>query len=131
MAKAEFEHRFKSIVLQEQDRREFIRRSLGLGLALPFAGARVGPANVLAAPNAQDTPKSGGTLTLAVASSPISWDLKSSNWDNNYAIQDNLYDPLFVLNEKEEPQPWLAESWTVSDDGLTYAFKLRQGVTFH
>ena len=131
MVKAEFENRFKSIVLQEQDRREFIRRSLGLGLALPFAGALVGPANVLAAPNAQDTPKSGGTITLAVASSPISWDLKSSNWDNNYAIQDNLYDPLFVLNEKEEPQPWLAESWTVSDDGLTYEFKLRQGVTFH
>ncbi len=30
-----------------------------------------------------------------------------------------------------EVQPALAESWTVSDDQLTYAFTIREGVTFH
>ena len=28
-------------------------------------------------------------------------------------------------------QPGLAESWTVSDDGLEYTFNLRQDVAFH
>lgn len=34
-------------------------------------------------------------------------------------------------NTMMNPVPGLAESWTVSDDGLTYTFQLRQGAKFH
>lgn len=44
----------------------------------------------------------------------------------------NVYDPLVrVAGNPPEPVPALAESWTMSDDGLTYTFKLNAGAKFH
>jgi peptide/nickel transport system substrate-binding protein len=43
----------------------------------------------------------------------------------------NLYDSLVFPNVKGSVDPWLAESWNVSQDGLTYTFKLRSDVKFH
>jgi peptide/nickel transport system substrate-binding protein len=44
-----------------------------------------------------------------------------------YALHDALVKPM----PGEPTAPSLAESWTVSPDGLVYEFKLRQGVKFH
>jgi ABC-type transport system substrate-binding protein len=41
-----------------------------------------------------------------------------------------LYAGLTRLDENGEPYPSLAESWSVSDDGLTYTFRLRDGLEF-
>lgn len=43
----------------------------------------------------------------------------------------NIYDGLLVGDTDGSLQPALAEEYTVSDDGLTYTFTLRDGVTFH
>ncbi len=43
----------------------------------------------------------------------------------------NIYDTLIFPNAEGGVDPWLAESWSVSDDALTYTFNLRQGVKFH
>lgn len=41
-----------------------------------------------------------------------------------------IYDTLLSIDENYKPQPQMA-SWTVSDDGLTYVFTLRDGLKFH
>jgi peptide/nickel transport system substrate-binding protein len=43
----------------------------------------------------------------------------------------NVFEGLTRINAKGEVLPALAESWTVSDDGKIYAFKLHKDVKFH
>jgi peptide/nickel transport system substrate-binding protein len=53
---------------------------------------------------------------------------------NDYASSSsivNLYDTLVFPNAKGGVDPWLATSWNVSPDNVTYTFHLRSGVTFH
>ena len=47
-------------------------------------------------------------------------------------IARNVLDGLVAVNPADgSVNPWLAESWEVSPDGLSYTFKLRQDVVFH
>ena len=46
-------------------------------------------------------------------------------------VVDQLCEGLLELDAALHIQPALAEAWTVSDDGLTYAFRLRSGASFH
>ena len=46
----------------------------------------------------------------------------------------NIYDTLIFPDPSggsTNAVPWVAESWEISDDGLTYTFHLRSGVLFH
>jgi peptide/nickel transport system substrate-binding protein len=46
----------------------------------------------------------------------------------------NVYDQLFFIDETKsaaELRPGLAESFTISEDGRTFTFRIRQGVRFH
>ena len=46
----------------------------------------------------------------------------------SFTILNNAFEGLFRLDANHEPQPALAESYTVSDDGLVYTFTLREGL---
>ena len=43
----------------------------------------------------------------------------------------NVFEGLTRIDREGRVVPGLAESWTVSDDGLVYTFDLREGVVFH
>ncbi|MDB5623727.1 MAG: transporter substrate-binding protein [Devosia sp.] len=49
----------------------------------------------------------------------------------NEAFNGNVYEALFQLTDAGTVEPKLVESHTVSEDGLTYTFKLKPGVSFH
>jgi len=50
-----------------------------------------------------------------------------------FEIVTNAYDKLVAYDTEDTSRvvPQLAESWEVSEDGTTFTFKLREGVTFH
>ncbi|MGN6488529.1 MAG: ABC transporter substrate-binding protein, partial [Devosia sp.] len=49
----------------------------------------------------------------------------------NEAFNGNVYEALFQLTDAGTVEPKLVDSYEASEDGLTYTFKLKPGVTFH
>lgn len=72
-----------------------------------------------------------GTLEIAIDQSPVGLDPHVATAFSTFAVIGQIYDGLVELGSDLELEPALAESWEVSDDGLTYTFTLRDGVTFH
>ncbi len=68
------------------------------------------------------------TYSLHYTSDPQTWDALSTSLAADSEAIVNTYDGLLEYDVENMLQPALAESWTVSDDGLTYTFKIRQGV---
>ena len=70
------------------------------------------------------------SYSMSYVSDPETWDvLASSNAVDADAII-NTYDSLYAYDAENVLQPALAESHTVSADGLTYTFKLRPGLSW-
>ncbi len=46
-------------------------------------------------------------------------------------VQANVFEGLVRISETGTVEPLLAKSWTVSPDGLTYTFQLRENAHFH
>jgi ABC-type transport system substrate-binding protein len=77
--------------------------------------------------------KAGGTLTCGWAgvAEILTLDPAQINQVLQFQITSNVLSGLMHIDASLVAQGDLAESWTVSDDGTEYTFKLREGVTFH
>jgi len=75
----------------------------------------------------------GGTLTCGWSGvgQIVTLDPAQINQVVQFQISSNVLSGLMHINRDLVGQGDLAESWTVSDDGRRYTFKLREGVTFH
>lgn len=70
-------------------------------------------------------------VRMNISSEPDSLDPWQSAASDTSAIFDNVFEGLMSYNSEGEIVPGLAESCDISEDGLTYTFKLRENVTFH
>jgi peptide/nickel transport system substrate-binding protein len=110
-------------------RRTLAKGAAGLGLAAPFA---LRGAGFTAAQDA--APVAGGEIHFPLAASTVvNLNVIGITTIGAFYVSSMMYDGLVCLSttDWEHAQPALAESWEVSEDGLTYTFHLRQGVTWH
>ncbi|HEV2072872.1 MAG TPA: ABC transporter substrate-binding protein [Thermomicrobiales bacterium] len=115
-------------------RRDAIVRGAALGLSVPamMALGAVGNAPLRAsAQEASPVARTGGTLRVGLSADPAELDPHKTSLTAAWHVLEHVYEGLVTTNAALEPVPVLAEEWEISEDGLTYTFKLRQGVTFH
>ncbi|SEE71599.1 ABC transporter substrate-binding protein [Jiangella alba] len=80
---------------------------------------------------ASGEPVRGGELVYLDAEIPISALIQEQGTWQDRALFWNLTDRLVYRNaETGEFEPWIAQSWEVSDDGLRYDFVIRDGVSY-
>jgi peptide/nickel transport system substrate-binding protein len=83
--------------------------------------------------DAAETPRRGGVLLAAVAAEPPHLD---AHLEGTFAIM-HLVAPFYSTLLQFDPYSFpkiigdLATEWKIASDGLTYTFKIRQGVRFH
>lgn len=82
------------------------------------------------APGATDTP-ANTVVRIGWGGSPDSLNPGVGVLSEAYTIYGLVYDAMFELQLDGAYKPELAESYTVSDDGLVWTFKIRDGFTFH
>jgi peptide/nickel transport system substrate-binding protein len=73
----------------------------------------------------------GGTLRVALDRDPPNLDPHRSSAQVDRQVFQNLFDKLVDTDANLTVVPMLATSWTISPDGKTVTFTLRQGVRFH
>lgn len=70
---------------------------------------------------------SGETVfRMNLSSEPPSMDPAQITDQVSATVLNGMYEGLTRKNESGEVEPGMAESWVISDDGLTYTFKLRE-----
>jgi peptide/nickel transport system substrate-binding protein len=73
----------------------------------------------------------GGVLRVGNLGEPPALDAHWTTASITETLTNHIYEGLYSLDKDNKPIPMLADSHTVSRDGLVYTFKLRQGIKFH
>src|SRR5215203_3564832 len=117
-----------------------LRGRLGRRDLLKMTGAAAGAAalgdltsrGVVPARSALARQDATNAIIFGVGTDIDELDPRTTDTQEGYIASANIYDCLVLYDLGAATiRPGLAESWETSEDGLTYTFHLRQGVTFH
>ncbi|MDQ2654307.1 MAG: peptide ABC transporter substrate-binding protein [Chloroflexota bacterium] len=117
-------------------RRSFLASAAAAGFSLTFAENLLGR-GASAAPLAQDEPPKGGQVIVGLSQEPTIFNPLKSTLEVDRGAQMAMFDSLWRINETSELIPNLAteipsvENGGISEDGLTYTFKLRDDARWH
>jgi len=92
-------------------------------IALSVAGTMSGPA--------VSEPTQGGTLIIGIEGEPSTATAHMATDTTALMVASNVFNGLISIDFNFEPQPDLATSWDISDDGLVYTFHLAESATWH
>ncbi|CAN5523581.1 ABC transporter substrate-binding protein [soil metagenome] len=127
-----FEHYFRQILDGKLTRRQTIGRAAVAGAAATGAFAMTPTFRPAQRSLAQDAePKPGGILRMGMQSDPGALDTQLQSLTAAWHVVEHIYSRLTKIEPDMSVAPELAESWDISEDGLTYTFNLHQGVMFH
>lgn len=118
----------------------FCAAALTLGLAACSGGntsADTGSASDMesASSAGQEAAGSGSAsgrtdLNLRISDAFSTVDPHNLSLNSDIMLSRQVYEPLYWINDEGEEIPMLATEYSVSEDGLTWTFQLREGVTF-
>ena len=74
---------------------------------------------------------SGKTYNYVYGSDPATLDYLATNKKNMTTAVSNGVDGLFENDQYGNLKPSVAEDWSVSQDGLTYTYKIRKGIKWY
>ena len=69
-------------------------------------------------------------LNLRISDAFSTVDPHNLSLNSDIMLSRQVYEPLYWINDEGEEIPMLATEYSVSEDGLTWTFQLREGVTF-
>jgi peptide/nickel transport system substrate-binding protein len=79
----------------------------------------------------QEKPRYGGTFIVGSGGDPVTLNLAAGFSTIDTLAAASVFNLLVNSDSELNPQPDLAESWKVSDDGLTYTFRLVKNAAWH
>ena len=94
------------------------------------AGEVTAPTEAAGTDNAEVTQSAGGTMKIGSIQSSATLD-PTNGYDYWYMLRYGVCETLLQFDENMVPSGWLVEDdYTVSEDGMTWTFHIKDGITF-